>query len=166
MKVIPSVEAIARFEAWVEGIAELSPRWFEISRQLRLLAEIEGVTLRAFGNDDRTILEVGVEVNDVRSHRLWGLQMSIDRCLLAVDASTSRPDARTFLAGVLADAYSVRDVTTLVEWWSTLSDDVPRTMLAPLPNDIDVVADTIASLCSATAEATAMMTSCRPGGDW
>lgn len=166
MKVVPPIEAIARFEAWVEGIAELSPRWFEISRQLRLLAGVEGVTLRAFGNDDRTILEVGVEVNDVRRHRLWGLQISTDGCLLAVDASTARPDSRTFLAGVLADAYSVRDLTTLVEWWSTLSDGVPRTMLAPLPNDIDVVADTIASLCSATTEATAMMASCRPGGDW
>lgn len=166
MKAIAAVEAIERCEAWVEGIAELSPRWFEISRQLRLLAQTEGVTLRAFGNDDHTILEVGVEVNDVRSHRLWGLQVSPDRCLLAVDASTARPDARTFLAGVLADAYSVRDVTTLIEWWSTLSDGVPRTMLSPLPNDIDVVADTIASLCSATTEATAMMASCRAGGDW
>jgi hypothetical protein len=166
MKSIPVTEATERFEAWVSSIAEMSPHWFEISRLLRGLVDLEGVTVHGFGDDGDATLVVGTEVNDVRSHRLWVLRIVGDQCLLAVDASTARPDSRTFLAGVLADAYSVRDVTSLVEWWSTLSDGIPRTMVTPLPHDIDIVADTIASLCAATAEATAMMASCRAGGEW
>ena len=57
MKSIPVTEATERFEAWVSSIAEMSPRWFEISRLLRGLVDLEGVTVHGFGDDGDATLD-------------------------------------------------------------------------------------------------------------
>jgi hypothetical protein len=164
MKSVPVIEAIERFEAWLASIAELSPCWFDASRSIRSLVDVAGITIRGYGDGTSTILQIGIDAEGTQVHRLWAVQIGPGGCHLTIHASTARSHERTFLAGILSDAYSMSDVANLVDWWSTLSGDTQRVVMSPLPHDIETVANTIASLCTATVEATAMLTNSRERG--
>ena len=157
--------ALATFEAWLGRLSQFSPDLFLVAETLRHLTTVESVAVRAFADDYRTTITFNSRASESASWGLWSLDIMGQQAFVVINASTDTSESRSFLAGLVADAFSDIDATTLVQWWTESSNGEARTIMAPLPSSPAALDDIIGQLASATIEATSLLFSSRES-DW
>lgn len=165
MKRITISDALATFEAWLGRLSQFSPDLFLVAETLRHLTSVGSVSVHAYADDYRTMVIFKSSSSDTDSGRLWSLDIAGPNAFVVIDASTGTAEGRSFLANLVADAYSEIDASTLVQWWTESSKGAPRTIMAPLPADPVELNNIIGQLASATIEATSLLLPSRER-DW
>jgi len=145
-------EALERVGLWLGGHQNVTSATFDIAESLRNLCCIDGIQVLPHATDDRTSIAVFRNTGDV-GEWLWTMTFSPGRANLTLRSYTSQPAGRMFLTSLLCEAYAIPDADELLRWWSTTSDGRPRTILSPLPDNLDDIREILGQLERATIEA-------------